>query len=231
MARAISTANQAALEKRALVARDFLWLQVRDRVTGAAVTDGMWSDFGTVTANVVNPDTGAEESRTWAGAGSLVKISDIPLVSNLTVQTVTVQLSQVSDHVNDLIRGYDPKQGRIEIYRGLFDPASRAMTAAAECRFVGFVDEVEVKTPREGEEGAVVLTCTSHTQEMTRSNPDTRSDASQRLRSATDDFFADVAVTADWEHFWGAVNGKLDVAKPAKPAATAATSVGGGINR
>jgi hypothetical protein len=216
MARSISAANQAALEKRALVARDFLWLVVRDRSNGATVFDGMWSDIGTVTADVVNPDTGLVETRTWVGAGMLVQISDIPLVSNLTIQTVTVQLSQVSDHVNDLIRGYDPKQGRVEIFRGLFDPNTRQMVAPAECRFVGFIDQVDITTPAENEAGGVSLSCVSHTQEMTRSNPDTRSDASQRLRSATDNFFQDVAVVADWEHFWGSVTGKVDVAKPVK---------------
>lgn len=215
MTRSISSENQDALANRALVARDFLWIVARDRSTGATVTDGMWSDYGTIEAAVINPDTGLSDTRTWIGAGTLISISDIPLVSNLTVQTVTITLSQVAEHVNDLVRGYDPKQGRVEIYRGLFDPSSRQMVAAAECRFVGFIDSIEIKTPTENDEGGVVITCTSHTQEMTRSNPDTRSDASQRLRSSTDNFFQDATVVGEWEFFWGAVNGKLDTVKAA----------------
>jgi hypothetical protein len=213
MARSISSANQAALENRALVARDFLWVEVRNRDTGETVTDGMWSDFGTIDAAVMNPDTGLSETRTFDGAGGLVQISDIPLVNNLTVQNVTITLNQILEHVNDLLRGYDPKQGRIEIYRGLFDPNTRKMVAPAECRFVGFIDEIEITTPKEGDEGGVTITCTSHTQELTRNNPDTRSDASQRLRSATDNFFQDAAVVGDWEFFWGKKNAKLDTHK------------------
>lgn len=216
MARSISSANQAALENRALVARDFLWVEVRNRDTGATVTDGMWSDYGTIDAAVMNPDTGLSETRTFTGAGGLIQISDIPLVNNLTVQNVTITLNQILEHVNDLLRGYDPKQGRVEIYRGLFDPATRKMVAAAECRFVGFIDEIEITTPKEGDEGGVTITCTSHTQELTRSNPDTRSDASQRLRSATDNFFQDAAIVGDWNFFWGKQSGKVDTQKSSK---------------
>jgi hypothetical protein len=211
--RSISAANQAALESRALVARDFLWLEVRNRDTGATATDGMWSDYGTVDAAVTDPDTGLSDTRTFSGAGGLIKISDIPLVNNLTVQNVTISLNQILDRVNDLLRGYDPKQGRVEIYRGLFDPATRRMVAAAECRFVGFIDEIEINTPKEGDEGGVTITCVSHTQELTRSNPDTRSDASQRLRSSTDNFFQDAAVVGDWDFFWGKKSGKLTTNK------------------
>jgi hypothetical protein len=216
MARSISAENQAALENRALVARDFLWIVVRDRTTGDSVSDGMWSDYGTIAAHVVNPDTGIAESRTFTGAGGLISISDVALVNNLTVQNVTIVANQLVDRVNELMRDYDPKQGRVEVYRGLFDPATRIMVAPAECRFVGFIDQVEINTPKEGEEGGVTITCASHTQELTRSNPDTRSDASQRLRSATDNFFQDAAVVGDWEFFWGKKNGKLDTHKNGK---------------
>ena len=105
------------------MARDFIWFQVRDLTTGAPVTDGYWSDVGDVNAQIIDPDTGNIDTRPFAGAGSLISISDIPLVSNLTVQNITVTLSQVADRVNQLVRGYDCKQGRVEIYRGLFDPA------------------------------------------------------------------------------------------------------------
>ena len=205
--RSISAENLAALQAGRLVARDFLWIVARDRLTGAPVPDGMWSDVGNVSAEIVNPDTGGIESRDWTGSATLVQISDIPLVSTLAVQNVTVRLSQVSDHVNTLVRTYDCKQARIEIYRGLFDPGTRQLVAPAECRFVGFVDEPEILTPKEGEEGYVEFTCASHTQEMSRSNPDTRSDASQQLRRAGDDFFADAAVVGDWEFFWGKAQG------------------------
>lgn len=210
--RDISAANYDALQQRILMPRDFIWFVVRDRSSGSPVTDGYWSDVGNITADIVDPDTGGVETRTWAGAGSLISISDIPLVSNLTVQNVTVTLSQVADRVNNLVRGYDCKQGRVEIYRGLFDPASRLMVAPAEPRFVGTIDDAPITTPKQGDSGDVTLTCTSNTVELTRANSDTRSDASQRLRSAADDFFADAAVVGTWQQFWGKAGGEIRAA-------------------
>lgn len=207
--RQISAANQIAMQQRQLVARDFLRLIVRRRDTGTLVAENLWSDVGNVTAEVINPDTGLPEAHDWYGSSTLVQIDDIPLVSNLSVQNVNIRLNQIDDRINDLIRLYDAKQGRVEVYRGLFDPNDRLMVAPAECRFVGFIDQIDVTTPSENEEGGVVLTCASHTQEMTRSNPDTRSDNSQRLRFATDDFYVDTSTAGEWELFWGAEQGKV----------------------
>lgn len=216
MTRYISPEHHAALQSRQLVARDFLRLVVRNRSTGAQVTDGLWSDVGNVSAQVINPDTGLADTRDWYGSGTLVAIDDIPMVSNLSVQNVNIRLSQIDDRINDLVRLYDAKQGRVEIYRGLFDPDSRQMVAPAECRFVGFIDQINVTTPSENEEGSVTLTCASHTQEMTRSNPDTRSDASQKVRSASDNFFQDSSTAGEWEVFWGSVKGQVPTEKKRK---------------
>lgn len=230
MPRSISVANQAALQARALVARDFLWIVARNRSTGLPQSVGFWSDVGNVSASVIDPDNGNAEARAFYGSGGLIQISDIPLVANITVQTVTIVMSQIDELVAQAVRLYDCKQARVEIFRGLFDPSTRQMVAAAECRFVGFVDTIEIKTPAENEEGAVTLICTSSTQEMTRSNPDTRSHESQIKRSATDNFFQDASVVGEWEHFWGRASGKVATAaptKPTKPAGSGGSTWGG----
>lgn len=207
--RDISAGNYTALQNRILMPRDFIWFVVKDRSTGAAVTDGYWSDVGSIDAQLVDPDTGGTITRTFVGAGSLISISDIPLLSSLTVQNITVTLSQVADRVQNLVRGYECKQGKVEIYRGLFDPATRLMVAPAVPRFVGTIDEVPITTPKEGENGDVQLSCTSNTQELTRANPDTRSDASQKLRNANDGFFNDTTVVGSWLQFWGQDGGPV----------------------
>jgi len=192
-----------ALKARRLVPRDLVWFVVRDRETGAPVTDGYWSDVGTRVLSVIDPETGGAQDREFFGGAGLIEIADVPYVSTLTVQQVEIKLSQVSGRVNDLTRTYDIKQGRVEIFRGLFDPVSRNLVGSAFPRFVGFIDEAPITTPAAGGEGDVTLTCTSHTQELNRSNPDTRSDASQRLRNPTDNCFADVATVKDWRISWG----------------------------
>lgn len=207
MTRSLSAENYTALQQRKLLARDFIWFQVKNRNNGDPVYDGYWSDVGTITASVIDPNTGGATSRQWFGVGALISISAIPLVSNLTVQNVTVTLSKVADRVNDLVRTYECKQGRVEIFRGLFDPETRQLVAPAAPRFVGFIDDIQIKTPEEGGEGSVVLTCNSHTQELTRTNTETRSDASQQARAPGDDFYADTAVVGGWQFFWGRASG------------------------
>lgn len=216
MSRYISPANHTALQHYRLVARDFLTIVVRRRDTGALVTENLWSDVGNVSAQVMDPDTGFAVTRDFYGSGTLVAIDDIPMVSNLSVQNVNIELNQIDDRINDLIRLYEAKQGRVEIYRGLFDPEDNLLVAPAECRFVGFIDQIEVTTPTENNEGSVTLVCASHTQEMTRSNPDTRSDDSQRLRSSSDNFFVDTSTAGEWEVFWGSEKGKVPSQPPRK---------------
>lgn len=209
MTRSASDQVATALRGRLVEPRDFIWFAVKDRDTGAPVYDGYWSDVGTTIADVIDPATGGISTRQFFGSGTLIKISDIELVSGLTVQTVTVTLSQCADRVNDLVRSYQCKQGRIEIFRGLYDPVSKVLIDAAIPRFVGFIDNLPIKTGEEGGEGGIELTATSHTQELTRSNSDTRSDASQRLRNAADAFYQDTATVGDWEYMWGRASGAV----------------------
>lgn len=201
--RAISLENQAALAARALVARDFLWFVARDRTTGAAVPVGFWSDIENVSAQVLDPDTLLPVVRSYYGAGGLITIDDIPSVSTIQVQDVHIRMSQLDEQVANAVRGYDTKQSRVEVHRGLFDPISRDLVAPAVVRFVGFVNVIEVHTGAENEDGYVDITCTSHTQELTRSNPATRSHADQQIRAPGDAFFIDAAVVGDWEFQWG----------------------------
>ncbi|QMV02568.1 hypothetical protein GHV40_14245 [Devosia sp. D6-9] len=210
MARSLSAETLAALAARSLVPRDFLWIVARTRDTGAPVAVGFWSDLQNVTAQVIDPDTDLAVTRTFYGAGGLISISDIPLVSVLTVQNVTIAMSQLNEMVEEAYRLYDIKQARVEIHRGLFDPDSRALVAPAFCRWVGFVDTIQIKLPSENEDGGVTLNCVSHTQEMVRSNPDTRSHESQKLRDPSDDFFIDANVVGEWDHDWGQISGKVE---------------------
>lgn len=199
--RTLPAGAQTALEARAITMRDFVWIEARDRSDDSTVTAGYWSDLGTVSAQVLNPLTGAEEARTFSGAGGLISISQVPMRADLTVQSVTVSVSQVGSP-NDLIRAYDAKQGRIEIYRGLFSPAM-AQLAPAFARFIGFVDEIEIKTPAEGGAGSIDLVCLSHSQELSRYNPATRSDADMRARDPNDTFRRHAAAVGTWEVTWG----------------------------
>lgn len=207
--RVFSASIQAALEAQTLVTRDFMRITGRVRATGAPITESFWSDFGDITAPVINPDTGAEVNYTFYGAGELVAMDPIPLVSNLTVQKVTVTFSQLDTRINELLRVYSVRQARVEIYRGIFDPVTRLLVEAAFPRFVGFVDGAPVETPAENGAGSVQFECVSHIQELTRSNPDTRSHDSQIARAPGDAFYQDVTSVGDLVIYWGRASGTV----------------------
>lgn len=201
--RVISGSNQTALAARALVARDFIWFTVRDRSSGALASVGFWSDIETVSGVSVLGQDGSTVTRTYIGAGSLIAVDDIPAVSTIQVQDIRIRMSQLNESVENAIRGYDIRQGGVQIHRGLFDPVTRQLVSPAFIRFVGFVNTVEIKTPSENEDGYVELVCVSHTQELMRANPATRSHADQQKRANGDDFFVDAAVVGNWKKTWG----------------------------
>lgn len=206
--RALQEDVQAALASGRLVARDFLNVWPRDRATGDEVQKGYWSGMGTISAPVLNPLTGSSQTRAFRGVGTLIQISDIPLVSNITVQRITIRLSHIDGDVMEALRTYDLRQARVQVFRGWFDPDTRALIDNAIPRFVGFVDGAPLETPSENEEGSFVLECVSHTQEMTRASTETRSDESQKRRSSSDNFYQDVATVGERELFWGRTRGK-----------------------
>jgi hypothetical protein len=205
--RDIDSASLAALAARALVARDFIQITGISFEDGSSQTAYFWSDYGTVTAEVIDAITGVATSHEYIGTATLLKIDDIPLTSDVTVRTVNATLSQINQAVVDAVRGYDLKQAPVQIHRGLFDPATRELVAAPLPRFVGFVDTSIITTPQEGNDGSIVLTLTSHTQELTRFNTAKCSDADQQRRSSGDTFYQDMAVVGNWQIFWGQAKG------------------------
>lgn len=205
----------AALAARRLMPRDFVWIVARDRETGEPASVGFWSDLSNVSALMIDPETGAPVLRDFYGAGGLIQVSDIPSIVGVSVENVTVTMSQLHDQVEEAIRLFDCKQARIEVHTGLLDPETRQLVDPAEPIFVGFIDHIEIRTPSENEDGAAILTCASGTQELLRSNPATRSHADQQVRAPGDDFFLDAAVCGDWDHYWGAVGqNKVTTTKP-----------------
>lgn len=186
--------------EKGLVARDFVWLSVKD-IEGDPQTFGFWNDLDTYDLNVISGETGNEVNRTYVGGGTLRSISPIKLTTGLVIKRVSVTLSGIHPTVQDMARGHRLKLGKVEIHRGIFDPASRLLVAAPRLHFMGQVNDADFATPAVGGEGGVTLECLGQTIDLTRTNPAKRSDASQRRRSG-DRFYryADIMgeVTIPW---------------------------------
>lgn len=201
--RFLDAAEIAAIQARTIVARDFLWVTAKDRTTGALTSSGYWNDHGTVTADVVDGRTGVTESRSFYGVGMALSIGSIPLTADVTVRSVDITLPHIDTVVQGLVRTTDVRNAPMQLYRGYFDPVTRALVAAAKPRFVGYVDTAPIFTPKENDEGSLTFTCVSTTRELTRTSNEVRSDESQQKRSAGDGFYKDTSVVGDWQLFWG----------------------------
>jgi hypothetical protein len=215
MTRTVTAEVLAALQARVLQARDFVWIFARDYESGDPVSAGWWNGLDNVTASYEDIDTGQILSRTYGKAGALLSVDSIPLTSDLTARNFEIRLSQIDQAVADLVRGYDLKGQRVEVHRGLFHPGTNQLVAALFPRALGFCDNVDILDPAEGNDGQITLSVVSHTLELTRTNAEVRSDASQQNRVEGDGFYKYTAVAGGWENWWGVVKGKIETPEQA----------------
>jgi hypothetical protein len=187
--RSVSTAINAALISAAdngIVEREMVTIFAQNRETGEIVAFPFWNDFGTVAANVIDGDDGSIVNRSFVGDGALLSVGDVPNVNDLSIRRVTVTFSQLHETVQDMVRGYDVRLARAEIHRPLFDPQTRNLVDTPPCHFIGQVNLSPISTPAAGGEGGISIDIVSDTQELTRTNPAKRSDATQQRRASGD---------------------------------------------
>lgn len=160
----------------------FLWIEAKNRDTGALETMGLWSGWDTVDAQVLDPDTRLPVTRTYHAAGSVVEWPAVPLETGIVVRTIRFRLSQISDAVQIAIRGYDPKHAPVEYHVGFLDTNTQLLVSRPVPIFIGKINEAPITTPEAGGEGSIEIACVSDGRELTRTNPLKRSDEMQRRR-------------------------------------------------
>ena len=186
-----------------VVPRRFVWLTGKDRASGTAASIGVWSGDETIDATVVSGTTGLLVARTYFGAGTLLSVSSIPRVSDLTIQTVTIDLSQIATAAQQAVRGYDLRLGKVEIHDMALDPVSRNPAGVGEIVFLGEIDGAPISTPAVGGEGSIRLKVRSDAISMLeRSNPRKSSYEGQKRRQG--DEWGKYSSTIDsWNVPWG----------------------------
>lgn len=190
--------------RKGTITARFLWLIAKDRTTGADETAGFWNGTTNVTVQVISGQTGLPETRTYVGAGSLIAVDDINLVSDLTVQTVRIKMSQSNDAVNNAIRGYDARNAKCEIHYLLFDLATELPVGLQAPHFVGEINKAPITRAKVNSSGGVQAEAVSRTRELTIGNPAKRSDETQRVRGGGSDRFRKYSGTAgQWSIWWG----------------------------
>lgn len=204
--RSASAATQAILANapdNGISTRDFIWITT---VQGG-FTFGFWNDIDpSVSVPVLDGATGLPVTRTYQGAGSLQSVDDITLAVGLNVYNIAFQLSDIHAGVQDMVRGHDIRNAHVEIHRGLFNPVSGVLVDAPMLHFMGTVDLAEPTRPTSGSSGAIAVTCTSNTNDLTRTNQSRFSHAFLQSRGS-DDFLLYADIMGSVVLYWG-------VAKP-----------------
>jgi hypothetical protein len=207
--RSVDSNTQNYLTARdGVITRRFVWIIAKNRTTGAEEPAGFWNGEYAIDVEVVSGQSGLPETRTYEGAGSLLTVDDINLVSDLTIQTLRVKLSQTNAAVNNAIRGYDPRNAKIEVHYGLLDIASRKLVSRPLPHFVGIINKLPVTRAKAGGSGGVVAEAVSRTRELTITNPAKKSDETQKLRGG-DRLRKYSSVAGSWSIFWGEQKAKI----------------------
>ncbi|WP_430259778.1 hypothetical protein [Neorhizobium sp. IRS_2294] len=165
-------------------------------------TVSFWTGDENVDITVTSGVDSQPSTRLFYGGVNL-EIGSIPRVSNLTIQTVPVSISQLADPVQQLVRGYDVRLGKVEIWDMLLDPATRLPVGTPQLVFFGEVDGSPIDTPSVGGEGLVTIRCVSDAISMlTRKNYTKSSYEAQKLRGG-DEWGKYANTVKTWRIPWG----------------------------
>ncbi|HEV7345465.1 MAG TPA: hypothetical protein VGN60_07515 [Devosia sp.] len=203
MVRILDAATQGAVRDRSrIIPRDFIVCTVLT-FDGDEVTFGFTNFGDDVITNVIDGANGATVSHTFYGDNApLTSMDPIPMHIGVEVDTTEVVLNHLHPVVEEMIRGHNCRNARVQIHRGYLDPASMLLVAAPRCRRLGQINGTPIVTPAVGGQGSVTLKIVSHTRELTRTNPVKSSDETYRLRDG--DRINQYAGTAgQWPIFWG----------------------------
>ena len=202
-------------ELRGVKVRALVWIQARNRSTGAVEETGFWNgadaqDF------VISGVT-----RTYYGAGALMNVPPIKSGVGLNVQMHDLTLSGVPPEVLQLIHGYDARLAPVEVHRAVFDPETDQLLAEPHRLLKGTIEEMNVPRPVPGESGEVTITVATAARRLTPILTINKSDAAQRSINPNDRGREYSAISGAVGVFWGVKNSR------SAPPPTAPTTDGG----
>lgn len=193
----------AAAATDGLITRKAVWITARNRVTGAPEERGIWAGSESTPLTVLRGTDGAQVTRPYYGGGEYLKIGDIPMTTTLTLETITVDLSQLADIAREIVRTHDVHRAAIEIHEIVLSPVTGMPIGADYPIFNGIIDGAPIKNPAVGGEGSTKLKCVSEMMAMlARTNTDKSSHEAQKRRSG-DDLNIYSNTVEEWKLPWG----------------------------
>ena len=196
--RIYSTATASYFARRsAFLGHVLVWLQARNRDTGAIEEIGFWTGADHAEFTIRG------ELRTYYGAGSMLGMDPIRRQTGLKVRSQRITFSQVAPELMIAVRGYDPRHAPVEVHRALFDPQSRLLIDEPHMILQGYLDKLKLPTPAKGESANISFEVATAGRALTKPVSRFRSDASLRARAPADGFrkYASLADTVEVK--WG----------------------------
>lgn len=165
---------------------------------------GFWTGDRPANIPVRDGQTGANATYPFIGMGQKLKIPVIPRVSELKIQTLEVQLSQIDTSVQFMFLQNNCRFARVDIHEALFDPTTK-LIVGSELVFIGEVDgDPAVTIPEAGGEGNVTMQIVSYAiRTLTTPNPKRRSSETLKQRNPIDSFGAYSNATPNMRVQWG----------------------------
>ena len=163
----------------------FFYIEARNRSTGAIEPFGLWSGDDDISQNVQTP-TGGTATRPYYG-GTNLTVDGLKQVADLTDEPVTINMSQIADATQQLVRGYDVRLAYCEIHAT--SRVGGVFSSVPQLQFIGIVDDLEIGTPQVGGEGNIGLVVRSELMtQLLAPNPAKSSHSHQKRRQANDRF-------------------------------------------
>lgn len=205
-----SPINDHLTSLEGVVPRHLVWVEAKNRVTGATETQGFWN------GGVDRDFTVEGVTQTYAASGALLNVGSIKGEVGLKVQYYDIVLSGIPTEVQEAINLYDLRLAPIKIHTVFFDPVKNVVIGDPQRILKGTVDEVRDSTPKPGGNRNVTLKIADATRDLTRTLTAKKSDADQRRVSATDRGREYATVSGAVPVWWG--NKRERGAPPATPA-------------
>lgn len=189
--------QQQLEERRGTDAHVLLWIEAKNRDTGAPETIGFWTgdDHQEFLIN--------GEIRTYFGAGDVIDTPAIIASKGFQVRYYRVTLPPLVDEVKMLMRQFEPRLAPVELHSCALDIDSGTLLAEPVRMFKGFLNEAPEELGKKGGQSRTELVLVTSSRNLTLALPLKRSSSELQRRNPSDlgREYSDVA--GDWVVPWG----------------------------
>lgn len=191
-------AMQAAINSREFGFEWYLWIEAKNRDTGALEAAGIHTGAGRSTVNV------GGQVRSYEGAGQFIDLGALKSKQGLLIADQDISLNILSPEITNMIRAYDSDLAPTELHLAVFDKDRNlaGMAIAVD----GFINGIDINEDKE--QATCTITVSTNIQEATKTLTLTKSNESQKLIDPTDEGFKYATTAGTTELKWGVGEGR-----------------------